>query len=338
MTILEKIISKHSDLTKSILFPNAEPLLETKQLIPNIRIYYDIIWNKVSSITGIRGNDDYLKQNKKTYNINIDEKDFENVETFFKKLNFSISLTLTNDIDTYEYNGGYTPQPAMRDIENGKIISMVENDKLPVVKIYSVILSSVTSIREAIAATVYHEFTHAYEDYQRIKKGRRLNSIRAYTVFSKYDGINTIRNSVPGYAGEALGHVIYMLKQVEKNAYVSQAIGEIEMSSMTGWADDLSSAIKRTKGYENYKSILDFIKALETIDDENIQQKLLAAYNTNAGIIGKYNGVNKKYTFKTYKQMINWLKKKTIYLYDNFIEKLARHFENTQIRNKFSIK
>lgn len=127
-----------------------------------------------------------------------------------------------------------------------------------------------------------------------------LNKNLTYQDWLERSGYNITTNvfKEPVFAPDKkdLAYILYHLSKTEINAKISQIYGEIKDKSFNN-SYEVVSLIKNSEAYLILDSLFEYLKHLEKVTDNNIQNTLLNLYNEV-----------KKQKCSDYKQMLNSLR------------------------------
>lgn len=189
-------------------------------------------------------------------------------------------------------------------------LSKIINDKF-----HPLVLEIGLSEKENITiSSIMHELLHAYEDYKRKKE-------LAISISQKAKNIGYFKNNAARKVNstsleKALSYILYFITNFERNAYITQIIGEIKASKKTfNNIKEILTFIKSTIPYTYYQNTFKNAEFLCNLKDKSIQSEVL--YLTNQ--LSNHN-------FETYNQFVKWLSAK-IYKcrkkFNNIIPKIA---------------
>lgn len=215
-----------------------------------------------------------------TYNIKIPENLCRDImSVFVYSLNVEITLNICTDKKIYytlfkDQNSGSYDNLKHKDSlikYNGHNNLVFDNISFGVTCFAESILAITTSVYYA----VIHELNHAYEDYQRLLKGKE--TYQQWLNKTGYLENNNNLRSVKTYE-QSLGFIFYVLSPTEINANIAQIYGELK-GKHYGFTFSASEAIRNTVAYKRLNKAYDELKELETITDEHIKERVLNNYN-----------------------------------------------------------
>lgn len=166
--------------------------------------------------------------------------------------------------------------------------------------------------KEKILVSLMHELTHAYEDYNRIVKGKEtLSDVVLKTGYN--------RNLVGMYMGykNCLSYIFYYIHGFERNAFITDLYAELKnCHERFVKIDDIIDFLKHTDFYGNYMVICDWIDDIAKIDNKDEQDAILKFCENDIS--------NMK--FRSYKHFVKYLLKKKYSIlkkYNTLIPKIA---------------
>ena len=152
-----------------------------------------------------------------------------------------------------------------------------------------------------VITSIMHELTHAYEDYNRQKKG-------AKSIDQKSKDIGYYKNTVDmglseNYYVKSISKVIFYLTSFERNAMFAQFEGELRSCGRTFKnIKEVLNFIRQTDLYKRMLDVYDMAEKLCSIsdDDSRAQFKILTIVENLSN-----------YKFNTYNQFAKWLSNQT---------------------------
>lgn len=193
----------------------------------------------------------------------------ENIEIKVNIFNINeedIKYLNIDEINEY-HNGGFLPGDKLS--ENGKL----NNLKIFIkgFSIYGEVIS------KNLYSTLYHEITHAFENYNRLKKN--INGLDYYYKNTKYGDL--INNEYEDYNMSKFNDINYFLfSNVENNANVASAYGDLER--IKSKRENFSTDIKETFPYKEYNYYkYDIIPMLAKLDNSYWEKFKDIAFTTN---------------------------------------------------------
>ena len=148
-----------------------------------------------------------------------------------------------------------------------------------------------------VISSIMHELTHAYEDYNRQKKG-------AKSIDQKSNDIGYYKNTVDmglseNYYVKSVSKVIFYFTNFERNAMFSQFESELRSCGRTFKnIKEVLNFIKQTDLYKRMLGVYNMAQKLCSISDDNsrAQFKILTIVDSLSN-----------YKFNTYNQFVKWL-------------------------------
>lgn len=177
---------------------------------------------------------------------------------------------------------------------------------------------SIDSLKNKLAPVLYHEFTHAYEDFNRLLNGGINMSDMVNNPSNIYYKQIKLDSEDNPYVN-VVGNIFYLSNRTENNAFVGEAYGELD----TIVQDLKPRSLKLKDILHNFSLWTDFINAeynlnyFKNVTDVNIQRDVMRAttYMTDKKLFD-------------YKQTINLLHNLLFHGKQRLIKKVQRAIEN----------
>lgn len=191
-------------------------------------------------------------------------------------------------IIVYDLKGKYVPDIDRKRFNNSNegLYSVPSDDKLTkdgklneiriLVKSFSI---DGEVISQNLYSTLYHEVTHAFENYNRLKKNG--NGLNHYFNTTKYDEIANSDESDDDDETIKFKEInYYIFSNVEKNANVAGVYGDLER--LNSKRENFSTDIKETYAYQLYEYVkYDVIPMLGKLDNSYWEKFKDIAFTTN---------------------------------------------------------
>lgn len=205
--------------------------------------------------------------------------------SFFKE--YRISLSVSYDDADVKYSGGLSIEKSFIDTKNGVVC-------LPDINLY-VSGNNPSKIMRVISFCLGHELTHAYNLFEYARKnGLTTTDISKSYDKQRYMDIIAAKTS-PGLQNErAVGHILYNLNRMERNAYIAQLKQELE--SVADRITDSKSAwhaVLNSESYKKFQNLENNINLILSPDVSDIAKSELIHYTNRTA--GK--------NFKSYEQL-----------------------------------
>lgn len=227
--------------------------------------------NKTSFNLSINNFNKIVLKNKETLYKTFISCDTENkfIDCFIKEIELYIKLNKTGKIQL-----SYNPIQNNYDVNIDKLEKCVIFMEFPKNELYS------NEVKKQLA----HELTHAYEDYNRIKRKKKtLFDILSSGVYKNAIRLLSSKEAIKQF----IGNLLYWLNQQEQNAYIAELsifvkskLSELELNkSNKEVANQLFNILKKSKIYKTYYELGSIIELLEDGKLDNIIPKLVTEYN-----------------------------------------------------------
>lgn len=322
--IIEKIVLSFS----TPFYGTRWKIFEERHLVPNIRNCFDVIYNKVVNIINRNKSQHY-------YKININNEDFRNIICFFLNANIIVDLWLINNLseNEIEVDGNYS---ATRD-------NKINNDKLETCAITINIKTDRSHLEQLLASIVYHEFTHAYEDYQSMLKTNGEKSLYKHGELSMY-GRNKFQGQIEKPISDYLSFIFYAISKIEQNSFIAQGIKEInnykKVHNTAYKTEQPIDIIEKLPSFRNYLNVIGYVNKLsEYAVDRKTQDKILNIVNFNNGAMKNMdvNGNIKTYCFNNFRQLIKFILKRNDFLMRRYVSAVEKELLINKIREQSTI-
>lgn len=251
------------------LFDSCEDLISI--ILANIDNEIKKYPNKTNFNLSINTFNKIVLKNKETLYKTFVSCDTENklIDCFIKEIELYIQLNTTGNIQL-----SYNPIKNNYDINTDKLEKCVIFMDFPKSELYS------NEVQKQLA----HELTHAYEDYNRIKRKKKS----LFDILSSGVYINAIKLlHSKEVIKQFIGNLLYWLNSQEQNAYIAELsilvkskISELELNkSNKEVANQLFNILKKSKIYKTYYELGLIIELLEDGKLDKIIPKLVTEYN-----------------------------------------------------------
>ncbi len=273
-------------------------LLEKHGILPNIEVYWNVLKEELYYMNPNKNNDYII-------NTNI----FYDIEgNIFSGVYIKIHHN-ENNSDTVSVTGGYTPSTLNTLDDDGKLF----------LKMSFVIDCKKDNIIKGLKSLFMHEFTHAYEDYIRLKNKRK----GIISVTNKDNYRNVIKDYQEGSVEEKIANICYFLNSIESKAYIPTLKGEIDLKiDKCSTSQEIYELICDTYTWKEINKCINDLNWLISINDFKEQNFILTKwYEVTNEKYSTYNALRrilKGVYFKRSKHMINQICK---IAFDMFLEK-----------------
>jgi len=172
-----------------------------------------------------------------------------------------------------------------------------------------------------IQSSLYHEITHAYENYSRLLKMNK----------NVYDALNkTNYRQVSKNLNNEFNYITYyLLTQYELNANIASSYGDFER--MKSERKNFSQDLKNTSAYKTYNIIKnDYLPKLIKLDDQKWGEFQKEIYPNSTETINAFKKDFIKYVDLKLNDLYRGIGKVASQYYDD--HELKNEFENTTIR------
>lgn len=310
----DELVSKYN--VKISLNESNYLITEEQGLFPNANIILNLVYKYC--VTYINNNQpNEIKDEVYTYIINIPDNIFDTNNLFFDKIDLHIQIHMsqsTFDIDDMLlYNNGYCPTNSK--IKNNKLTNFQINIEFG--------CYNIDNLKSKLAPLLYHEFTHAYEDYNRLLNGAtNMNDMvnNPSNVYAKQIRLDSENNQYV----TVVSTIFYLSNKTENNAFVGEVYGEldgmmpkIKLNNLS--LKDIIHKFPLWDEFVNTEYNLDYLKK---INDIGIQIDIISATSYMIG---------KKLT--NYQQTIALLENILFHSKQRLIKKVQRAIENRIYKN-----
>lgn len=218
--------------------------------------------------------------------------EIETQSEYCDKISFEVNLKPNEDInDNRNYTAYYYNESGI--LSNGKL-------QKPKITVICPVMGGKTNY-STIAFCLSHELTHLYDDWFRLKNGKESISMAEINVSSNAFIQNIMRFGGNLYKG--IGVLCYMSLKVERQAFLSQTVQELDGLECTPM--NYKEKLKQTTFYGNLsKSYKMFKKGLSEATNGEL-------WNLNVWIYQNFPKVkipkceNKIFNYKTYRDKLN---------------------------------
>lgn len=290
--------------------------VEERHLIPNIKYFSDTIINYVNNYIknnrGIRNSVNYRNEkyiSVESYQIVLNENDFDQDKVFFTNFNIILNLSVDhNNGNTLYFEGEYSRVNTVT-----KIVDINGRKFLSDANINLNIIASMQHINETLSLMVYHEFTHAYEDYKRMLNSKKEDSISNYLLNSGTGYLNAFNDEYKTREGKILSDIIYLIMKMETNAFASEVIKFISnYNNRTPHREfsrsDINKLLPQCHAYRLFMISFTKLEELKGYIGDDYMEKLFV--NLANSTFGKDRNGKKRYTSlqQLYNDLYNRLK------------------------------
>ena len=211
-------------------------------------------------------------KDRKERQILYTEDDISNLNTFFNKFKL-VLITAYGNTDT-DNAAQFCPSSVTK--KNGQIIC--EPTLLA-----SLCATNEDEAKYKVMAMIAHELTHAFNQFFYLKKTEAINDDNV-SIKNRYkDIISAKQRSETTY--RALGHVLYTMSRIERNAYVAELRQElINRQNEFYDAKSLLNTLKNTMTWSRFKSLYRNILILVYEAKDELRPQLLADLNEIMGL------------------------------------------------------
>ncbi len=254
---------------------------------------------------------DYAKLEEFKKNGYVDYVFYEDIfpfQGFFDFCRISIHATRGEE---YYVEGGYDALNSTFD-KNGKFRMEI---------IINITCSNIYDIFRTARVVVAHEVLHAYEDYNRRLNGKQ--SLEAFYDNGYYGAAEEVysENNEPE---KTLAYVIEFLSDVERNAYISQTMSELEDIKMchAPKPDAFLTVLKQTESFNalmNVRRIVSDYVAMTKMKGRKEDKERIERYFSNI-----YKGGRKIH--RSFPSIVNLLVKKYNAFYRQYITNVGKMY------------
>lgn len=252
------LYAEHKQLYDRVLWEETKRWLsESHGMIPGLDDYIEIFCQYIADNT-----DPY--QLDKLQILTIRKNIFKEVkDCFFNELDLEVQVTYSF-VRPIISNG-------QCDVMNTKI---GDNGKLELLKGKFVFQGD--NVQSYASAMIAHEFTHAYEDYMRLKNGKKgLFDVASENGYHNAKKFQTSNELLSYY----LSNILHYLEKFEVNAYANTIYGELKNSNFRT-VDDGLKMVENMSVYKNYLTIGHWLGEMRKIQYVGERNYLIHLYIT----------------------------------------------------------
>lgn len=235
---------------------------------------FNYVTNKNNSPSNV-----FLSGNALTYDIKIPKfLCSEIIDVFTFSLDVNITLTLCYDKKKYNLFFKDKNSGTYDNLSHKDMLLRYNNYGYPMLNVISFNVNCFAGSNLEIYSSVYyaviHELNHAYEDFQRMVKGKE--TYQQWLEKTGYLKNNNLRK-MDSYAND-LSNILYVLSPTEINASVAEIYGKLK-GKHYGMSFMAADKIRETPALKRLVDAYDNLENLKAITDKKTQQQIIDNYN-----------------------------------------------------------
>lgn len=264
-----------------------------KMLLDEERIvipHYDEMWNIIKNvikqkITTVKPS---MVNNFRRWSLPMNIKGSENA--FYNNLTLVLDLYVINNENLYsQINDDFADSEI-----NPKMI-LSNNGKIDTITIRIRVATSQKHMEKDIGTEFYHELTHAYEYWGRLKNGKQFHELQAHATYD-VSSLRRILNSQASPLEKNLAVLFYFIDEDEYNARLNGFYNEIKHNPPK--SNNIKQVIEQTKEWRKIAFLYNVPFYMNKVTNPEDQKKLIIVGNI-------MNEKTKKNKYSNYQSLLN---------------------------------
>ncbi len=288
-------------------------LEEARTKIPN----FDAIWDSVKqAIWGnIRKNRPSMTNGFRRWQLPINNIRVPQV-AFYNSMKLFLDLYVAPENTNYQDFSDSELNPQMSISDNGK----VDN-----ISIRIQVTSSMDNIFKDILPEFYHEITHAFDYYNRLRGGQKQQDLQGKSTYSVTSLRKIMGNPNLSPLEKNLAFLFYYIDEDEYNARLSTFYGEIQNKDVS--KGNINEIIQQTRVWKYVTFLYNVVYYMEQVTNPQDQRKLITIGNIMNDRVNKTTYSNYKTLLQDVTQKYNKLKTDT---YNDFVEIVQEYMNDNK--------